>query len=360
MRCQLDKKKLYFSNPVVTASGTLTERTSWIVTIIDEAGRKGFGEAAPLPGFGGEAPERCLQAIRSAMKLMTKDFFFNWMTRGRADALLGKMELELSKAPCARSAIEGAMIDLLAQRSGKPITEILEGPESRPSPRVNILLVADNVDRLEDEALSGAENGFTSFKMKLGADVENSVRRVIAVRDAIGPDSRLRVDVNGAWSAEQAASFIDQARDAQVEFVEQPLRAADLQGLTALRRQTGASIAVDESIREPADVARVVAAQAADVVVLKPMFLGGWRPTLQAAEFAKAHGLGVVVTTALDGCIGRAHATHMAAALACDAFAHGLATGHLFCQDLTTEPLAAKGGCIPLRNTPGLGIGDRI
>src|SRR5258708_35085427 len=129
----------------------------------------------------------------------------------------------------------------------------------------------------------------------------------------IGTQAQLRVDANAAWSLDQALEFAIEAGDADLEFCEQPLAVGDLEGLSTLRRRTGLKVAVDEGVRSAADIGKVAATQAADVVVLKPMFLGGWRPTMQAAQLARSCGLGVVVPTALDGAIGRAHATHYAA-----------------------------------------------
>jgi o-succinylbenzoate synthase len=359
MRCELDRKILTFSSPVNTASGAITERASWIVSIVDEAGRIGLGEAAPLAGFGGEHPDECLQALRASLKLLSKEFLFAWMTRGRADAMLGAMEPLLAKTPCARSAIEGALIDLLAQRNETSIARLLAESSPTSDLNVNMLLDDDTVDQLTLSAQFAAGEGFATFKIKVGTDLAKDLCRVFAVRDAVGSEARLRVDVNGGWTQAQAASFIDQARDADIEFIEQPLPADDLAGLSALRKQTGIRIAVDESVRSPGDVARVAAAQAADVVVLKPMFLGGWRPTRQAAQLAQTHGLGIVVTTVLDGSIGRAHATHMASALGLKTFAHGLATGDRLSHDLTTEPLMADNGSIHVNGKAGLGIGIR-
>ena len=110
-------------------------------------------------------------------------------------------------------------------------------------------------------------------------------------------------------------------------------------------------------MRKPSDVAHIAAAQAADVIVLKPMFLGGWRPTRQSAELALSQGLEVVISTAIDGSIGRAHATHMAAALGLGRRAQGLATGQLLAGDLTEAPLQPIAGAIGLVDRPGLGIG---
>jgi L-Ala-D/L-Glu epimerase len=267
-------------------------------------------------------------------------------------------------APCARSAIEGALLDLAAKKLAQPLANFLTGdspdammPMSVP---VNALL-GGNLQDVTTAAAELVKQGFTAFKLKVGGpttSVATDVERVYAVRDTIGPEATLRVDANGAWNLDQALEFAIEVADADLEFCEQPLPAADLDGMAMLRRRSGLVIAVDEAVRTAADIGRVASAQAADVVVLKPMFLGGWRPTKQAAELAASCGLGVVITTALEGAVGRAHATHMAAARSLNERAHGLGTGILISDDLTEQPLQVLQGLIPIPSSPGLGIGS--
>ena len=358
MRCRLLKRHLKLAAPLMTAHGPISERTVWVVALDDGEGRVGLGEAAPLAGFGSETPEQCREVFTNALKSLTAEFIVNWLERGRPDAPLGPMEKLLGGSPCARSAIEGALLDLAAKKIEQPLATFLTGdtsgaviPKAVP---VNALL-GGSLQEITTGATELLKQGFTAFKLKVGGpttSVAADVERVFAVRDIIGPEAKLRVDANGAWKLEQALEFAVEIADANLEFCEQPLAAADLEGMATLRRRSGLKIAVDEAVRTSADIGRVAAAQAADVVVLKPMFLGGWRPTKQAAELAASCGLGVVITTALDGAVGRAHATHMAAAMDLNERAQGLA------EDLTASPLMVIQGLIPIPQSPGLGIGS--
>jgi o-succinylbenzoate synthase len=359
MRCRLLKRHLKLTTPLMTAHGPISQRTVWVVALDDGAGRIGLGEAAPLAGFGSETPEQCRDAFSHVLKALTGDFILGWLDRGRPDAPLGALEKMLGGAPCARSAIEGALTDLAAKQLAKPLSALLSGDTAGNSVPVNALL-GGSLQEVVAGATELIKAGFTSFKLKVGGPttgVAADVERVYAVRDAIGPESALRVDANCAWTLEQALEFAIEAGDANLEFCEQPLPAADLEGMATLRRRTGLKIAVDEAVRTAADIGRVAAAQAADVVVLKPMFLGGWRPTRQAAELAVSCGLSVVITTALEGSVGRAHATHFAAALGLTDRAQGLGTGVFIAEDLTTSALPVMKGAIAIPTTAGLGIG---
>lgn len=359
MKCWLVKRVLPLTTPLITATGPITERTVWALAIDDGLGHTGLGEAAPLPDFGSEAPEACLGALRTALGVLKADFISRWLDRGRCDAPLGQMEKLLTGAPCARQAIEGALLDLLAQQQGKPLASLLaEGLGTAPAVRLPVnALLSGPLDVVTESARLLAKAGFGCFKLKLSGEMGQDLERIYSVRAAIGTEAKLRVDANASWTLAQAQEFAVEAGDADLEYVEQPLIAHDLAGLAQLRRRTGLRIAVDEGVRVPGDVGRVAAAQAADVVVLKPMFLGGWRPTLQAQRLAASCGIGVVLTTAIDGAIGRAHATHYAAALGLTAHAQGLATGVLLTEDLTTAPLTVTSGFLTIGGAPGLGVG---
>jgi o-succinylbenzoate synthase len=362
MRCRLIKRVLPLATPLATAHGPINERTVWALSIQDDGGRTGLGEAAPLPGFGSETPEACREAFSKALKAMTAEFLLGWLDRGRPEAPLGQLEKLVAGAPCARQAIEGALLDLLAQQQEKPLAALLAaglGNASHAGKLAVNALLGGGLAEVSEAASQLVKAGFTCFKLKVGGEgaLGQDIERVYAVRAAIGTQGQLRVDANASWTLDQALEFAIEAGDAGLEFCEQPLAVDDLEGLSTLRRRTGLKVAVDEGVRSAVDIGKVAAAQAADVVVLKPMFLGGWRPTMQAVQLARSCGLGVVVTTALDGAIGRAHATHYAAALGLAERAHGLATGILLAEDITSMPLTVESGFIHLPDSAGLGIG---
>jgi o-succinylbenzoate synthase len=340
--------------PLVTAAGTIETRTVWALEIIDDMGRHGLGEAAPLPPFGGEAPKDCDEALHQAVAMLTPEMVNTWLERAKPDAPLGSLEPLLARTPCARHAVEGALLDLLAQSQKVPLAGLLAAHYATLIP-VNALIDAD-----VDAALVGRkawDDGFSTLKLKVGGEPTAAAARVLSLRKAVGEKAFIRVDANGAWGLDEALVFLQAVHSAAIEYCEQPLAPGDIQELAQLRRRSGVRIAVDESVRFAVDVGRIGAAQAADVVALKPMFLGGWRPLKQAVQLAHSCGLEVVITTALDSCIGRAFATHYAAAFGLTQRAQGLATGLAFVGDLTTDPLQVRTGHTRLHERPGLGIG---
>jgi o-succinylbenzoate synthase len=352
----LTVRDLILHRPLQTATGAIGIRRVFVLSIGDGSGLTGLGEASPLPGFGWESPRDCERTLQSVLPLLSDAFIGGWLERGRTDAPLGAIERLVAESPCTRAAVEGALLDLLAQLNGVPLAELLT-KDYTPWVPVNAL-----IDPLGGSAaaLEAVAAGFKTVKAKAPADPEAAARLATALRGSLGPDVALRLDPNAAWDADGAVRFAAAAREAGLEYLEQPLPAGDLVGMASVRRRTGLALAADEAIRLPTDVGRVGAAQAADVVVLKPSLLGGWRPTRQAAQLATSCGMGVVLTTAIDSAIGRGHAIHMAAALGLDQRAQGLATGHLLTNDTTSEPLTPSAGDICIHNRPGLGIGSLL
>lgn len=192
------------------------------------------------------------------------------------------------------------------------------------------------------------EGGCRTAKVKVadpGQALADDVARVEAVRDAIGPTGKVRVDVNGAWSVEQAVAAIrllDRAAGG-LEYVEQPC--AGVEELAAVRRAVDVPIAADESIRRAADPYRVRKLEAADIAVLKVQPLGGVRACLRIAEDI---GLPVVVSSALETSVGIAAGLALAAALPELPYACGLATVQLLTADVAEQPLRPVEGVLPV------------
>jgi O-succinylbenzoate synthase len=194
--------------------------------------------------------------------------------------------------------------------------------------------------------------GCRTAKVKVaarGGSLAEDLARVEAVRSALGPDGRIRVDANGGWSEDEAFAAVRQLSRFDLEYVEQPCRTVEeLAGLRRRLARSGSSvlIAADESIRRADDPLRVARLGAADIAVLKVQPLGGVRASLQIAERI---GLPVVVSSALETSIGLRAGLALAAALPELPFACGLNTMPLLAGDLANPGLAAEGGVITLR-----------
>jgi len=335
----------------------------------------GYGEAAPLPGFGGGDPEqvrevlaRLGEALRELVATRSgavgPDELAEWR---KAAAALAPMD------PAARAAMEFALVDVMAQAAGIPLSRWLT-EMARESVEVNGVIGAVPAEAAAARATALVTEGFGTIKIKVGTGLAADVARVEAVCRAVGDQTRLRLDANGAWSPAEAVAALAALAEFTIELVEQPVPAEDVDGLAWVRRRATILVAADEALLRDGGPEAVLAAGAADYLVLKPSLLGGPLAALDLARRAAATGVACYVTTALESAVGRMGALHVAAALPpCRAKlsdapgpaggsalrqpAHGLATGELVTDDVGRTPLVV-GGRMTVPTAAGLGLGE--
>lgn len=224
-----------------------------------------------------------------------------------------------------------------------------------PTPVREVVPVNATVPAVTPERVPGVLarfEGTTTAKVKVaepGQGVEDDVSRVAAVRDAMGPRGRIRVDANGAWSVQEAAQALRRLAAYGLEYAEQPCASvAELAELRVrlAREGTDVLVAADESIRKADDPLRVAREEAADLIVVKVAPLGGVR---RALELVEKCGLPAVVSSALDTSVGIRAGVALAAALPQLPFACGLGTVALLEGDVSGEPLLPQAGGLDVR-----------
>jgi len=314
----------------------------------------GLGEVTLLPGFGTESEDKARTALGEATSALRGS-----APPGSPDEVADRIRKIpiLHEAPATRAGVELALLDAGARHAGIPLCTFL-GSEPR-SVRVNALLTDDEVDALVSEARARAHENFDTLKIKVGAlPAEQDAIRINAVRAAVGPNVRIRVDGNGAWSDEEARTRLEAFAAARLEYVEQPVPATNFEGLRKLRSL--ARIAADESIGVPGARDGLFGDKrpAADVLVFKLPVVGGVLRARRYAALAWQLGVEVVVTSAMDGAVSRAGAAQLAVTLPVEGPAHGLATGHLLESD--EGGYAISHGLCHLPDAPGLGIDPTV
>lgn len=343
--------RIPYASRFATAHGRMAVREGLILRIETDAGRTGCGEAAPVPEFGGGTAADAAAALAELAPTV----------HGRPVAALlehlATLSLDHPGLPAARAALETAALDVLAQQQGVPLAALL-APAPETVVPVNATIGATETADAVAVAHAAVRAGFGTVKLKVGvaASLDAEVDRVAAVRDAIGSAVALRLDANGAWSPETAVTLLRRLAAYDIELVEQPVAADDLAGLAAVRRAVPIPVAADEAATTIDAVRAVIAAEAADVVVIKPMVAGGPRAARAIIDEAIAAGLRVVVTSAIEAGIGVAMALHLAGTLPEPRLACGLATGPLLESDLLLAPLPVAQGAMRLPAGPGLGV----
>lgn len=340
MDLDLEPFAVDLADPLHTAAGSIEERSGYLVRV-ESADVAGLGEATPLPGWT-EPLEVCRAALADAVDVLAD--------RG-PDAALRSLE----GTPAARHGLSLALADRRARRLDVPLYRELAGGAGRVERVPANATIGDGaVAETASAARAAVDAGFECVKCKVGVRSPDADReRIEAVRATVGSDVAVRADANGAWDRETAAAAAEWLGAADVTYVEQPLPADDLAG-HALLRGGSVDVALDESMAST-PLERVLDRGAADVVVLKPMVLGGPDRTVAAARAARSGGVVPVVSTTVDAVVARTAAVHVAAALAPVA-PSGLATANRLAADLGPDPAPVERGSLRVPREPGLGV----
>ena len=347
--------RLRFARPLRTAKGDFVEREMVLLELRDAEGLRGFGEAAPWPGFGTETVQQAHASLTAAEGLLCGAAM-------EPGAWTTELVARLRDAPAARAAVQGALWDLAARRAGRPLAHELAafagttcGEVLRHVP-TSALLVAREPGAVRAEAVRARESGHLAVKIKLGApSLDDDLARACAAREGLGPAVRLRGDANGAWSRRDAFLALEALAELGFDYVEQPLVADDFEGFDELHRRSRVRIAADESVATESGALRLLATGAVDVMVVKPATLGGPARALEIAAQAQQAGVEVVFSHSFESAVGARHVLHCAAAWGDADAVHGLCTDGLLASDVAA-PVACPGGLAEIADAPGLGI----
>jgi L-alanine-DL-glutamate epimerase-like enolase superfamily enzyme len=328
---------LPFRKPYVTARGSLDRREMVLLRLRTGDGLAGLGEAVPLSLRGGASLARVAEELALLGELAELD-----------EARLTGGIANLS-AP-ARCAALTALMDLRGRRA------VAEGHTSTGAAepvRCNATLVAGEPAAVAEDALGWAAEGFSSFKLKLGAG--DDAAQVRAVREVVGPTARIRVDANASWDVARARRTLNELEELDVELAEQPV--ATLEELAEVAAATSIPLAGDESVESRADAERAVSLGACALAGVKLSKVGGPQEAIEIADLLPSY-----LSSALDGPVGIAAAAEVAATLRESApeggldLAHGLATQRLFSSTVASVECELRDGMLYPPAGPGLGV----
>lgn len=340
--------------PFVIASARMDATRAVLVHVEVEDERTGLravglGEAAALPPVTAEDQPDVMIAIESAAQELL----------GRVCARLEDLGEVLAAAdgvsakPVARAGLECALLDAWARLEGVPLCRLLGGAQRELI--TDMTLPITEPARMAELAVGYRARGFRSFKVKVGRSLDDDERALRAVHARVA-DATYRLDANAAFTAAEALDLLGRVRGAGlvVECFEQPCAREDLGGMAQVTREGGVPVIADESVREPADLQRVVAARAAHGVNLKLVKAGGLLATRDIGRSARAQGLQVMCGGMVETRLGMTAMAHVACAL--DAVEYvDLDTAFLLAEDPFEGGYDAEGPQLRLR--PGVGLG---
>lgn len=320
------------SNRMTTAYGDApAARLHAIVEIGVHSGPRGVGEASPLPDFTGET-------AASVHFVLNESYLPALVGQDPADVVTVMAHLEdlLPGNPSAKAAVDIALHDLAGRLFGIPISTLLGGAR-RPSIRLARAVGIGSTAEIVSMAERHAAAGFRTIKMKVGQDPRADVERVRAVRAALGPDVRLRIDANQGYDAATAVAVLRKLEGCDLEYVEQPVPGWDHAGMAHVRRATGVRVLADEAVHTPRDALLLIRAEAADLFAIKFVKTGGLTRARQIVAIGEAAGIDCVIISPFETQIGAAAGLHLAMALPYGRHAHELTV-------FATQPEMARTG----------------
>jgi L-Ala-D/L-Glu epimerase / N-acetyl-D-glutamate racemase len=329
--------------------------TNVLVRLELDDGSVGYGEGVPREYVTGETVEGAVEALveRLAPPLLGRTL----TSPGDVpDAAEETGEAAGAHDLASRCALELAVLDAAGKHFGISVQHWL-GRSPAPIVEYDAIVPFSSPRKLKALALVIRALGFRNVKVKVGDDLDEDVRKLIALRRILGHKVDLRVDANCAWNAEEALRAIEFMRPARISAVEQPVPADDLEGLRRVTASTSETIIVDESLRTVEEANVLAESRACDAFNIRVSKCGGLLQSAKIAAIAAENGLDCVVGAQVgESGILSAAGRHLAATIR-PRYVEGSAGRLLLKEDLSAEGvLPRRRGRARSFTGPGLGI----
>lgn len=297
------------TKPFKTALRTVKTAYTVYVKLTTKDGSTGYGEAPPTHVITGESMASIRYAINEiiAPQLIGLDVM-------DSERVFQKLNASLVRNTSAKAAVDMAIYDLIARQSGYPLFQYLGG--YRDTLETDFTVSVNDPMEMADDAERYVKDGFHVLKVKVGiGDIKEDIARIQAIRERIGNKPKLRLDANQGWNAKEAVRAIQTMEDAgfEIQLVEQPVPAHDIEGLKYVTDCTDTPIMADESVFSIHDAKRVLEMRAADLINIKLMKSGGIYNAKKINTLAEANGVACMVGSMIETKLGITAAAHFAA-----------------------------------------------
>ena len=306
---RLGKLSVPLITPFKTAMRSVSCVEDVIVELHTDTGAVGYGEGAPNGVVTGDTNGAILGALQDHIaKVLTgrdvDDF----------EDLMKALDQCVYRNTPAKAAADIALWDLYGQLYRTPVYKLMGG--SRKKLVTDLTISVNDPEEMARDAEIAVKRGFDTLKIKVGSNPELDVARLMAVRQAAGSKVQLRIDANQGWKPKQAVKLLDQMQEKglNIEFVEQPVKAHDLEGLKYVTDHACVPVLADESVFSPLDAITIMQTRAADMVNIKLMKCGGLYNGLKIAAAAEVYGVECMVGCMSEAKISINAAVHLACA----------------------------------------------
>ncbi|MDV2684567.1 dipeptide epimerase [Alkalihalophilus lindianensis] len=299
--------QLPLKEPFIVSYHTYSSMPAIIVKIETDCGLVGYGEGVADEHVTGESARSTVQVIKHhlASAIIGEDPF-------KIEKIHALMDETIYGVPTAKAAIDIACYDLIGKAVNQPVYNFLGGRYHERFSLAHVLSIKPPHE-MADEAEQVVAMGYRALKMKVGTDPLTDVERVKSVRRRVGSDILIRIDANQGWmSCSEALLVINKIQDCQVDWIEQPVLADDIDALREVKQKTSVAIMVDEGVKGTREMREVSLKRAADKVNIKLMKCGGIYPAMKLVHQAEMIGMTCQIGSMVESSIGSAAGFHVA------------------------------------------------
>ena len=295
--------------PFKTALRTVNSVEDVVVEIHTDTGAVGYGEAPPTGVITGDTTGAIIGAIRDhiAKTILGKDV-------DDFENLMMDVQKCVLKNTSAKAAVDMALWDLYGQLYKVPVYKMMGG--SRKTITTDITISVNDPDTMAKDAVYAINKGYDCLKVKVGKESEKDIERLAAIRQAVPKETLIRIDANQGWTPKEAVRILNgmQEKGLDIEFVEQPVKGHDFEGLKYVTERSYVPVLADESVFSPEDALKIMQMRAADMVNIKLMKCGGLYNGLKIASAAEVYGVECMIGCMLEAKISVNAAVHLACA----------------------------------------------
>ena len=295
--------------PFKTALRRVDSVEDVIVELHTDTGAVGYGEAPPTGVITGDTTGAIIGAL--------KDHIIKTIIGRDVDdfeALTDSVQKCIIHNSSAKAAVDMALWDLYGQLYNIPVYKLLGG--SKDKIVTDITISVNSPEEMARDAITAINRGYDTLKVKVGVNPKLDVERLSAIRNAIGSRAKLRIDANQAWKPQEAVRILNkmQEQGLDIELVEQPVIAHDIEGLKYVTERSYVPVLADESVFSPLDAMKIIQSGAADLINIKLMKCGGITPALKIADAASIMGVECMLGCMLEAKVSVNAAVHVARA----------------------------------------------
>lgn len=295
--------------PFKTALRSVKSVEDVIVEIYTDTGAVGYGEAPPTGVITGDTTGSIIGAIRDHIvpTLIGKDV-------DEFEDLMKALNSCIVKNTSAKAAVDMALWDLYGQLYKIPVYKLMGG--ARKSITTDITISVNDPEEMARDAVNAIERGYDCLKVKVGKESEKDIERLWAIRQAVPKETLIRIDANQGWTPKEAVRILNgmQEKGLDIEFVEQPVKAHDFEGMKYVTERSYVPVLADESVFSPEDAVKIMQMGAADLVNIKLMKCGGLYNALKIVSAAEIYGVECMIGCMLEAKISVNAAVHLACA----------------------------------------------